>query len=125
MNGAVTTIMYSLWLPVLVLIISLVRFGVQGIGHAGATDILWLFALTWPAAIPLTWAVRGMHRHSPLLACGCAAVLGLAAAWGAIVGGLLGPVGVVAWALVAALPAWIILKVLEKQGSTGGTAAQA
>ena len=37
MNGAVTTILYSLWLPVLVLIISLVRFGVQGIGHAGAT----------------------------------------------------------------------------------------
>ena len=125
MNGAVVTILSSLWLPVLVLIISLVRFGVQGIGHAGATDILWLFALTWPAAIPLTWAVRLMHRHSPLLACGCAAVLGLASAWGAIVGGLLGPIGVVAWALVAALPAWIILKVLEKQGSTGGTAAQA
>ena len=66
-----------------------------------------------------------MHRHSPFLACGCAAVLGLAAAWGAIVGGLLGPIGVVAWALAAALPAWIILKVLEKQGSPGGTAAQA
>lgn len=126
MNGAVTTILSSLWLPVLVLIISLVRFGVEGIGHAGATDILWLFALTWPAAIPLTWAVRGLHRHSPLLASGCGAVLGLAAAWGAIVGGLLGPIGVVAYALVAALPAWIILKVLEKpHRSTGGTAAQA
>ena len=47
-------------------------------------------------------------------------------AWGAIVGGLLGPIGVVAYVLVAALPAWIILKVLEKtQGSTGGAAAQA
>ena len=125
MNGAVTTILFSLWLPVLVLITSLVRFGVQGIGHAGATDILWLFALTWPAAIPLTWAVRGMHRHSPLLASGCVVVLGLAAAWGTIAGGLLGPIGVVAYALVAALPAWIILKVLKKHGSTGGTAAQA
>ena len=124
MNGAVATILSSLWLPVLVLIISLFRFGAEGITHAGATDILWLFALTWPAAIPLTWAVRLMHRHSPLLACGCAAVLGLAAAWGAIVGGLLGPIGVVAWALVAALPAWIILKVLAHR-STGGTAAQA
>ena len=124
MNGAVTTILSSLWLPVLVLIISLVRFGVQGIGHAGATDILWLFALTWPAAIPLTWAVRMMHRHSPLLAFGCAAVLGSATAWGAIVGGLLGPIGVVAWALVAALPAWIILNVLAHR-STAGTAAQA
>ena len=61
-----------------------------------------------------------MHVHSRLLACGCGAVLGLAAAWGAIVGGLLGPIGVVAWALVAALPAWIILKVLAHR-STGGT----
>ena len=126
MNGPVTTILSSLWLPVLVLIVSLVRFGVEGIDQAGATDILWLFALTWPAAIPLTLAVRLMHRHSPLLASVCAAVLGLAAAWGAIVGGLLGPIGVVACALLAALPAWIILKVLEKPHRTpGGTAAQA
>ena len=65
-----------------------------------------------------------MHRHSPLLAFGCAAVLGAATAWGAIVGGLLGPIGVVAYALVAALPAWIILKVLAHR-STEGTAAQA
>ena len=124
MNAAVATILSSLWLPVLVLIISLFRFGAEGITHAGATDILWLFALTWPAAIPLTWAVRLMHRHSPLLASGCAAVLGSATAWGAIVGGLLGPIGVVAYALLAALPAWIILKVLAHR-STGGTAAQA
>ena len=123
MNGAVATILSSLWLPVLVLIISLFRFGAEGIVHAGATDIFWLFALTWPAAIPLTWAVRLMHRHSPLLASGCAAVLGLATAWGAIVGGLLGPIGVVAYALLAALPAWIILKVLAHR-STGETAAQ-
>ena len=38
MNGAVTTVLSSLWLPVLVLIISLVRFGVGGITHAGSTD---------------------------------------------------------------------------------------
>ena len=125
MNGAVTTILSSLWLPVLVLTISLVRFGPGGMAHgSGLADILWLFALTWPAAIPLTWAVRLMHRRSRLLAYGCGAVLGLAAAWGAIAGGLLGPVGVVAWVLVPALPAWIILKVLEKHGSTGGTAAR-
>ena len=127
MNRAVTTILFSLWLPVLVLIISLVRFGAGGLAHGfGAADFLLLFALTWPAAIPLTWAVRLMHRRSPVLAAGCGAVLGLAAAWGAIVGGLLGPVGVVALPLVAALPAWLILKVLEKtRGTTGGTAAQA
>ena len=127
MNGAVATILSSLWLPVLVLIISLVRFGAEGMAHGPRpTDILWLFALTWPAAIPLTWAVRLMHSRSPILAYGCAAIFGMAAAWGAIVGGLLGPIGVVAYALVAALPVWIILKVLEKtQGRTGGTAAQA
>ena len=127
MNGTAATILYSLWLPVLVLVISLVRFGAGGMGHGpGVTDILWLFALTWPAAIPLTWAVRLLHSRSRILAYGCAAIFGTAAAWGAIVGGLLGPIGIVAYVLVAALPVWIILKVLDKtQGRAGGTPVQA
>ena len=127
MKGTAATILGSLWLPVLVLAISLVRFGAGGMGHGpGVTDILWLFALTWPAAIPLTWAVRLLHRRSRILAYVCAAVLGLAAAWGAIVGGLLGPIGVAAFVLVAALPALILLRILDRnRGSTGGPAAQA
>jgi branched-subunit amino acid transport protein len=76
----------------------------------------------------LTLAVRLMH-HLPqvlsrILAYGCAVVLGMVSAWGVIMGGLFGPIGVVAYPLVAALPAWIILGVLTRvQGGAGGQAA--
>ena len=106
-------IIFSLWLPVLVLVISFFRFGIGGFeGGPGVTGILWLVGLTWPAAIPLTLAVRLMHRRSRVLAYLCAAVLGLGTALAVIIGGLFGPVGVVIYSLIAALPAWIILGIL-------------
>ena len=82
MKSAIGTILYSLWLPALVLIISVVRFGIDGFGAwPGLADVLWLFGLAWPAGISLTLAVRLMHRRphalSRILAYGCAVVLGL------------------------------------------------
>ena len=105
MQGAVGTIVFSLWLPVLVLVISFVRFSGDWIVEGpGVTGVLWLVGLAWPAAIPLTLAVRRIlrrsHRLSRILGYGCAVVLGLVSAWGVIVGGLLGPIGVVAYPLV-------------------------
>ena len=129
MKSAIGTILFSLWLPVLVLVISFVRLGIDGFGAGpGVADVLWLFGLAWPVGISLTLAVRLMHRRphvlSRILAYGCAVVLGLASVWGVIMGGLFGPIGVVAYPLVASLPAWIILGVLAKvQGGAGGQAA--
>ena len=119
MKSAIGTILFSLWLPVLVLVISFVRFDVDGFGAwPGVTDVLWLFGLAWPVGISLTLAVRLMHRRphvlSRILAYGCAVVLGLASVWGVIMGGLFGPIGVVAYPLVASLPAWIILGILTR-----------
>ncbi len=131
MKSAIGTILCSLWPPALVLVISFVRFGIDGPWAApGAADVLWLFGLAWPVGISLTLAVRLMHRRpqvlSRILAYGCAVVLGLMSAWGVIIGGLFGPIGVVAYPLVASLPAWIILGVLTRvQGGAGGQAATA
>ena len=131
MQGAVGTIVFSLWLPVLVLVISFVRFSGDWIVEGpGVTGILWLVGLAWPAAIPLTLGVRRIlrrsHRLSRILGYGCAVVLGLVSAWGVIVGGLFGPIGVVLYPLVASLPAWIILRVLPKDpGGVGGQASAA
>ena len=102
MQGAVGTIVFSLWLPILVLVISFVRFSGDWIVEGpGVTGILWLVGLAWPAAIPLTLGVRRIlrrsHRLSRILGYGCAVVLGLVSAWGVIVGGLFGPIGVVAY----------------------------
>ena len=55
----VRTIIFSLWLPVLVLAASFVRFGFGAPADGpGLIGILMLIALTWPAAIPLTLAIR-------------------------------------------------------------------
>ena len=80
----IRTILYSLWLPVLVIVVSVIRFGfntpLEGPGFMGITMLLMsvvtLFALAWPAAIPLTLAVRLLHRRSQVLAYVCALILG-------------------------------------------------
>ncbi len=127
----IRTILYSLWLPVLVVVVSAFRFGfstpLEGPGFMGTIMLLMsvvtLFALAWPAAIPLTLAVRLLHRRSQVLAYVCALILGAGSVWVVIVGGLFGPVGVVVYALIAALPAWILLGILAKfQG--GGMGSQ-
>ena len=128
MKSVIRTILFSLWMPALVLVISFVRFGIDGFGNGpGVTGVLWLFGLAWPVGISLTLAVRLMHRRpqvlSRVLAYGCAVVLGLVSAWGVIMGGLFGPIGVV-YPLAASPPAWIILGVLTRfQGGAGGQAA--
>ncbi len=109
----IRTILYSLWLPLLVVGISVVRFGFQFvISGPDFNQFLALFALGWPAAVPLTLAVRLVHRRSRVLALLCALVLGPVALVGAIVGGLLGPIGVVVYPVVASLPAWALLGIL-------------
>ena len=109
----VRIVLFSLWLPVLVVAISVVRFGLQFVlSGPELKEFLLLFGLTWPAGVPLTLAVRLLYRRSPVLACICGLILGLAAAAGAIIGGLLGPIGVVAYPVAASLPAWILLGIL-------------
>ena len=108
-----SSIVFSLWLPVAVLVVSLARFGIDGEGMGPSPiDILMLFVFTWPAAFPLTLAVRLIHSRSRIVAYICAALLGVGAVYGVIVGGLLGPFGVVVYALVASVPAWIVLGIL-------------
>ena len=109
----VRTIIFSLWLPVLVLAASFVRLGFEAPADGpGLIGALMLIALTWPAAIPLTLATRLINRRAPVLSYVCAVVFGLGSAYVATIGGLLGPVGVVVYPIVASVPAWIVLGVL-------------
>ena len=109
----VRTIIYSLWLPILVLAASLVRFGFEAPADGpGLIGVLMLIALTWPAAIPLTLAVRLINRRAPVLSYVCAVVFGLGSAYMATIGGLFGPVGVVVYTMAASVPAWIVLGIL-------------
>ncbi len=66
-----------------------------------------LFA--WIAAFPLTLAVAFLHRRVRVLAYVCGVLLAPLTVYGAVIGGLFGPVGVVLYPLVLSLPAWIVL----------------
>ena len=109
----VRTIIFSLWLPVLVLATSFVRLGFEAPADGpGLIGVLMLIALTWPAAIPMTLAIRLINRRAPVLSYVCAVVFGLGSAYMVTIGGLLGPVGVVVYTIVASVPAWIVLGIL-------------
>lgn len=104
-----------LWLPLAILVVPVIRFGglpVDG-GTGGALFVgamvgsMVLF--TWVAAIPLTVALKLLFRRARILAYVCGAVLGPMTVFGALIGGLFGPIGIVAYALVFSAPAWIAL----------------
>ncbi len=73
----ILTILLSLWMLIFAWAYSLGLLITQGFGEFGLDSLasLALSTLLWPAATPLTWAVRLLHHRSRLLAYGCAAVL--------------------------------------------------
>lgn len=104
-----------LWLPLAILLVSVIRFGglpteagMGGIPNAGAM-ISTMVLFTWIAAFPLTLAVVFLHRRVRALAYVFGAVLAPITVFGALIGGLFGPVGIVLYPLVFSLPAWITL----------------
>ena len=68
-----------------------------------------MVVFTWIAALPLTLALAFLHRRTRALAYGLGAVLAPITVFGALVGGLFGPIGIVAYPLVFSAPAWIAL----------------
>ena len=104
-----------LWLPLVILVVSAIRFatlspGEEVSGLPSAVAMIALMVLfAWIAAFPLTLAVTFLHRRVRALAYVCGVVLAPLTVYGAVIGGLFGPVGVVAYPLVLSLPAWIAL----------------
>ena len=68
-----------------------------------------MVVFTWIAALPLTLVVALLHRRVRVLAYVFGAVLAPITVFGALIGGLFGPIGIVAYPLVFSAPAWIAL----------------
>lgn len=102
-----------LWLPLAILVVTAIRFGTLPAGEeaGGIPSAVAMIALmvlfAWIAAFPLTLAVTFMHRRVRALAYVCGVVLAPLTVYGAVIGGLFGPVGIVLYPLVLSLPAWI------------------
>ena len=118
------TVLCSLWLPLLVVVISVIRFGPGMLGPGSPAELqqlLVLFALAWPSAIPLTLALRLLHRRARILAYACAVIFGLLSCFAVIVGGLLGYPGVVIYTVAVSLPVWAILGVFALANKRKGS----
>ena len=108
-------LVFPLWLPLAILVVAAIRFAMllPGEGAGGIPNAVAMIAqmvlFTWIAAFPLTLAVTFLHRRVRVVAYVCAAVLAPLTVYGAVIGGLFGPVGIVLYPLVLSLPAWIAL----------------
>ncbi len=71
-----------------------------------------LFILTWPCGMPLTIALQKIHRRQKVSAYLVGVFLVPISAIAVTFGGLLGPLGIIGYALVASLPAWLILCII-------------
>ncbi len=124
----VRAVLFALWLPVVVLLVSLLRFGIEGMVTMDATAFVQLLVLGWPSGIPLTLAVLLLHRRVRLLAYVCAGVLAPFSVLAFILGGLLGHIGVLVYAVVVSLPAWVALGIAallqSRRSLAGGRAAE-
>ncbi len=120
------SIVFALWLPVLVVAVTFARFGsLPATSRVAANPLLMGLALGWVSAIPSTLAVLLLHRRSPILAYVSGFLLGVTTVFGFIVGGLLGPVGVVGYMVAASIPAWILLGIVAMvQRGSGRQAAR-
>ena len=119
----VRAVLFALWLPVVVLLVSLIRFGITGMTDMDATSFVQLAVIGWPSGIPLTLAVLLLHRRVRLLAYVCAVVLAPFAVLAFILGGLLGELVVLVYAVVVSLPAWVALAAAAILQSTRRRAA--
>lgn len=121
-----------LWLPLAILVVSVLRFGglPADAGGGGALSVgamvgsMVLF--TWIAAMPLTAALTLLYRRARIVAYVCGAVLAPITVFGALTGGLFGPIGIVAYPLVFSAPAWIALGIttLIQRGRTNTSPAE-
>lgn len=116
MRAILVTILCSLWLPMAMVVVATVRFGTaflsdHGAGPGGAV-LFDNIALLWLAGIPLAEAVRRLARRSVVLAVIGSAILGPVTVFATTVGGILGPFGVLAPAIVLSAPAWLVVAIV-------------
>ena len=107
----ILTILLSLWMLIFAWAYSLGLLITQGFGEFGLDSLasLALSTLLWPAATPLTWAVRLLHHRSRLPGLRLRGRPGSGAFVAAAIGGGVGIVGAVVLIVLTSLPAWLIL----------------
>ena len=128
MNTLIKAVLISLWLPVLVLAVSVARFG-AGFVTAPAEGYVTMasqLGIGWVAAIPLTMALMLLKPLSGLWFGICAVVLGLLSMAAFILGGLFGAAGAASSIVSLSIPAWVVYFVHRTgKGGSGNSRSKA
>ena len=126
LGTVIKVVLLSLWLPLMVLAVSAIRFGLGSVEDVPRDQLVGLFGVAWPAAIPLTLALVLLARSSTSVAWVMGLILVALTVPAVIAAGLLGTSGILGTGIVLSLPAWIALLVvrLKKGGGKGKSAAK-
>ncbi len=107
--------LYSIWLPIAVLVIFVMRATVFGTVDSrliedflSISNLLYLFAVTWPCGLPLTFVLMRLHRHSRIATGILIVLLVPLSGLFAMYGGLFGPFGTLIYSASASIPAWVV-----------------
>lgn len=125
MNTIFKAVLISLWLPALVLVVSVARFG-SGFVTApeeGYATMATQLGIGWLGVIPLTMALMLLKPLSGLWFGICAVVLGFFSVLAFIVGGLFGAAGVASSLVSLSIPAFVVYFVM-RTGKGGGSGAR-
>lgn len=125
MNTIFKAVLISLWLPALVLVISVARFG-SGFVTApeeGYATMATQLGIGWLGVIPLTMALMLLKPLSGLWFGICSVALGFFSVLAFIVGGLFGAAGVASSLVSLSIPAFVVYFVM-RTGKGGGSGAR-
>ncbi len=112
------SLLYSLWLPISVMVMFTIRFGFDALLHEEQLFdehlSIGLFLLpTWLSGLFLTIALQCTHRINKPAAYISGIVLVPASVLLVTFGGLFGPIGIIVYALAASLPAWLVFGIFK------------
>ena len=116
----IRTFLYSIWLPITVIVLAIIRLlDVQTEADRDLVEtilsfehIAYLFVIAWPCGIPLTFALRQLYHRARNTSFVIGIILIPLSGLAVVIGGLLGPFGIAFYAIIASLPAWIVLGIV-------------
>lgn len=114
------TFLYSVWVPVSVVVLYLIRFGLMGFELSASAPFLprdissyLILLVSWPCGMPLTYAFQKLFRQNRKTAFFSVVIFAPLCGLAATIGGLLGPAGVAINTLIVSLPVWLIYFIIK------------
>ena len=110
----------SVWLPVAVILLVVIRIFGMETGESSASldraliyeQLLLVFVISWPCGVPLTLALKKLYPYAHITTYLLGLVLVPLTVYLVFIVALLNPLGMVITALVLSLPVWLLVYIL-------------